>query len=81
MASYFDTSDPATWTNQEWVNNINRAIAYVLGGREVAINGKRLTREDLPNLREELKFREQRLSSANARAGGISSRSPVYIRF
>ncbi len=81
MPSYINKTDPAAWTDQEWVDHCNRVIAGVMQGRDVFVNGKRVARDDLGTYRDELKFREQRLSAATSKTSGRPCRAPVYLRF
>ena len=81
MADYTLKTDPATWTDQDWVDHCNRVIAQVMQGRDVVVNGKRVSRDDLASYREELQFREARLNKAQAAASGRPGRAPIYLRF
>ncbi len=81
MADYLLTTDPATWSDQEWVDHCNRVIALVLQGRDVLVNGKQVRRSDLDEYRRELQFREARLARSRAAARGRPARAPIYLRF
>jgi hypothetical protein len=61
----FDISNPiGTGTDQELLEFTRAAIAQItLHGQAYTVRGKQLTRADLPSLREQLEWLEDRLAT------------------
>lgn len=58
---------------QEIIDEYVKAERAVLKGKSYTINGRSLSRENLPEIREGRQEWEQRLSSQSARSAGINN--------